>query len=235
MIREPILAINFKAYPTAFGIKGLNIAKSAEKVYKELGGNVEVIVIPPATELRKFKEELEIKVFAQHADPYDLGARTGYLPLEVIKDTGVDGVLINHSEHRLRLDEINFLVTKAKKLDLITLVCADVPETGAAVAVLKPNIIAVEPPELIGTGIAVSKAKPEVVTNSVDLIRSVNKDVIILTGAGISTSDDVDAAIRLGTSGVLVASAIMKAKDPEKVIRDMAQAAYKAWERYRKK
>ena len=125
-------------------------------------------------------------------------------------------------------------MTKAKKLDLITLVCADVPETGAAVAVLKPNIIAVEPPELIGTGIAVSKAKPEVVTNSVDLIRSVNKDVIILTGAGISTSDDVDAAIRLGTSGVLVASAIMKAKDPEKVIRDMAQAAYKAWERYRK-
>jgi len=226
---KPILAINFKAYPTAFGSKGLSIAKAANKVFKEFGGNVEIIVAPPATEIRRFKDEVEVKVFAQHADPYDLGARTGWLPLEIIKDAGADGVIVNHSEHRLRLDEINLLVRKAKKLGLTTLVCADVPETGAAVAVLRPDMIAVEPPELIGTGIAVSKAKPEVVTNSVSLIRKVNSDVIILTGAGISSSDDVAAAIRLGTAGVLVASAIMKAKDPEKVIRDMAQAALNTW------
>ncbi len=230
MVKEPIVAVNFKAYPTAFGKKGLEIAKAAEKVYKEFGGNVEIIIAPPATELRIIKENIEVPVFAQHADPLTLGSRTGWLPIELIKDTGVDGLLINHSEHRLRLDEINVLVKKAKELELTSLVCADVPETGAAAAVLRPDIIAVEPPELIGTGVAVSKAKPEVVTNSVSLIRSVNKDVIILTGAGITSSDDVEAAIRLGTSGVLVASAVMKAKNPEKVIRDMAQAAIKAWE-----
>jgi len=230
MVKEPIVAVNFKAYPTAFGKKGLEIAKAAEKVYKEFGGNVEIIIAPPATELRIIKENVEVLVFAQHADPLTLGSRTGWLPIELIKDTGVDGLLINHSEHRLRLDEINVLVKKAKELGLTSLVCADVPETGAAAAVLRPDIIAVEPPELIGTGVAVSKAKPEVVTNSVSLIRSVNKDVIILTGAGITSSDDVEAAIKLGTSGVLVASAVMKAKDPEKVIRDMAQAALKAWE-----
>jgi len=227
------MVINFKAYPTSYGRKGLEIAKLADKIFKEFKGNVEVIIAPPATEIRTLKDEVEVKIFAQHADPYDLGARTGWLPLEIIKDTGADGILINHSEHRLRLDEINKLVVKAKELNMISLVCADVPETGAAVALLRPDIIAVEPPELIGTGIAVSKAKPEVVTNSVNLIRNVNKEVIILTGAGISSPDDVEAAIRLGTSGVLVASAIMKAKDPEKVIRGMVEAAYKAWSKYR--
>ncbi|OYT49110.1 MAG: triose-phosphate isomerase [Desulfurococcales archaeon ex4484_42] len=233
MMHEPIMVINFKAYPTSYGRKGLEIAKLADKIFKEFKGNVEVIIAPPATEIRTLKDEVEVKIFAQHADPYDLGARTGWLPLEIIKDTGADGILINHSEHRLRLDEINKLVVKAKELNMISLVCADVPETGAAVALLRPDIIAVEPPELIGTGIAVSKAKPEVVTNSVNLIRNVNKEVIILTGAGISSPDDVEAAIRLGTSGVLVASAIMKAKDPEKVIRGMVEAAYKAWSKYR--
>ncbi len=232
-MHEPMIVINFKAYPTSYGRKGLEIAKLADKISKEFKGNVEVIIAPPATEIRMLRNEVEIRIFAQHADPYDLGAKTGWLPLEIIKDAGADGLLINHSEHRLRLDEINKLVIKAKNLGMTSLVCADVPETGAAVALLRPDIIAVEPPELIGTGIAVSKAKPEVVTNSVNLIRNVNREVIILTGAGISSPDDVEAAIRLGTSGVLVASAIMKAKDPGKVIKGMVEAAYKAWDKYR--
>ncbi|MEM3979940.1 MAG: triose-phosphate isomerase [Ignisphaera sp.] len=105
--------------------------------------------------------------------------------------------------------------------------CADTPTAAAAVATINPTALAVEPPELIGTGIAVSKAKPEIVTNTVAKVRAINKDVIILTGAGISSAEDVEAAIKLGTAGVLVASAIMKAKDPEKVIKEMVQAAYK--------
>lgn len=226
-MKVPVLAINYKAYNTAFGGKALEIAKYAEKAANEF--SIEVIVIPPATELRKIVESISIPVYAQHADPYDFGAYTGWLPVSALKDIGVKGVLVNHSEHRLRLDEITIIVENSKKVGLETLVCADTPIAAAAVAVLNPTAIAVEPPELIGTGIAVSKAKPEVITNTVEKVRSVNKDVIILTGAGISSAEDVAAAIRLGTAGVLVASAIMKAKDPEKVIREMAEAAYKTY------
>ncbi|MEM3967815.1 MAG: triose-phosphate isomerase, partial [Ignisphaera sp.] len=118
-----------------------------------------------------------------------------------------------------------------KKYNLETLVCADTPIAAAAVSAVKPTAIAVEPPELIGTGIAVSKAKPEVITGTVEKVREVNREVIILTGAGISTAEDVEAAIKLGTAGVLVASAIMKAQSPEKVISDMASAAAKAYRR----
>ncbi len=231
MVEKPIVAVNFKAYyPYSFGENALRIARDAKKVWEETG--VEIILIPPYTEIKSVLEVVkgtEIKVYAQHADPVEPGARTGFIPLEGLKEAGVHGVLLNHSEHRLKLADINWLIKKAKELGLRTLVCADVPETGAAVAVLKPDMVAVEPPELIGTGIPVSKAKPEVITRSVELIRKVNREVIILTGAGISKGEDVYAAIKLGTSGVLVASAIVKAKNPYEVIKDMALNGIKAF------
>jgi triosephosphate isomerase len=93
------------------------------------------------------------------------------------------------------------------------------------VASLKPDVIAIEPPELIGTGIPVSKAQPEVVTGTAKLVREVNKKVVILCGAGISRGEDVAAALKLGTQGVLVASGIVKAKDPYTVTREFADAA----------
>lgn len=229
-LKTPIVAVNFKAYyPYSFGENALRLARDAKKVWEETG--VQIILAPPYTELKSVLEvvkDTEILVFAQHADPVEPGARTGYIPLEGLKEAGVHGVILNHSEHRLKIADINWLVKKAKKLGLYTLVCADVPETGAAVSILGPDIVAVEPPELIGTGVSVSKAKPEVITNSVELVRKVNKDVIILTGAGISTGEDVYKAIELGTAGVLVASAIVKAKDPYTVIKDMAENAKKA-------
>ncbi|MGC9181910.1 triose-phosphate isomerase [Thermogladius sp.] len=229
---KPIIVVNYKAYyPQSFGEHALRIARDAVRVVKELGGGVEIVLAPPYTEIRRVVEEVGgsgVRVFAQHADPVEPGAVTGFMPLEGLREAGVSGVILNHSEHRLKLADINSLVKRAAKLGLETLVCADEPETGAAVAALEPNYVAVEPPELIGTGISVSKAKPEVIIRSVELIRRVNSRVVILTGAGITDGQDVYSAIRYGTSGVLVASAIVKAKDPYSVIRDMAVSALKA-------
>ncbi|MEM3979941.1 MAG: triose-phosphate isomerase [Ignisphaera sp.] len=111
-MKIPVLAINYKTYNTSFGSKAIEIAKYAEKAAIEYG--IEVIVIPPATELRKIVETISIPVYAQHADPYDFGAYTGWLPVSALKDIGVKGVLVNHSEHRLRLDEIVAIVERKK-------------------------------------------------------------------------------------------------------------------------
>jgi triosephosphate isomerase len=89
---------------------------------------------------------------------------------------------------------------------------------------MKPDITSVEPPELIGSGISVSKAKPEIVTDTVKLVKSVDPKMTILCGAGISTADDVAIALKLGTRGVLVASGIVKAKDPYSVLLSFANA-----------
>ncbi len=114
-------------------------------------------------------------------------------------------------------------IRRAEEVGLMTMVCSNNPAVSAAVAALGPDYVAVEPPELIGTGIPVSKAKPEVITDTVELVRRVNPDVKVLTGgAGISTGgEDVKKALELGSVGVLLASGVTKAKDPEKAIRDL--------------
>jgi triosephosphate isomerase len=93
-------------------------------------------------------------------------------------------------------------------------------------------MVAIEPPELIGKGRAVSKEKPEIIENSVRKIRAVNVSVKILCGAGISTGDDVYAALKLGAQGVLVASGVVKSSNPEQVVSDFCEAARRFGELY---
>jgi len=85
-----------------------------------------------------------------------------------------------------------------------------------------PDMIAVEPPELIGTGISISKARPELITESLKQIRKVNRSVKVLCGAGVTTAEDVSKALELGSEGVLVASGVVKSKDPSAILQSMA-------------
>ena len=85
--------------------------------------------------------------------------------------------------------------------------------------------ISIEPPELIGSGIPVSKAKPEIVTETMELVKQINSEATILCGAGITKGEDVTAALKLGTEGILVASGIVKSKEPSKVLLEFSQAA----------
>jgi triosephosphate isomerase len=89
---------------------------------------------------------------------------------------------------------------------------------------MRPDIVSIEPPELIGSGIAVSKAQPQVVTSTVKLVRQINSDIDILCGAGISKGEDASAAVRLGAKGVLVSSGVVRAQDPKQVLLDLARS-----------
>jgi len=219
MLEEPIIAINFKTYVQATGEGALRIAKAAERVYKETG--VTIVVAPQLADLYRIAQEVEIPVFAQHIDPIKPGSHTGHVLPEAVKEAGAVGTLLNHSENRMILADLEAAIRRAEEVGLMTMVCSNNPAVSAAVAALTPNYVAVEPPELIGTGIPVSKAKPEVITNTVELVKKVNPGVKVLTGAGISTGEDVKKALELGTVGVLLASGVTKAKDPEKAIRDL--------------
>ncbi len=225
MIKYPIILINFKAYRESSGKKAVELAKTAEKVWKETG--ITVGVAPQLTDLAIVAREVDIPVFAQHADAVEPGSATGHITLEAIKDAGAIGTILNHSERRIRADQVDFLVKKARKLNLVTVVCSNTPEVTAAMASLSPDMVAIEPPELIGTGIPVSKAKPEIVLNSVKLVEKVNPEVKVLCGAGITTGDDVKAAINLGTVGVLLASGVVKAKDWYSAIMNLVEPLLK--------
>ncbi|MEM2616565.1 MAG: triose-phosphate isomerase, partial [Thermofilaceae archaeon] len=188
-INFPLILINFKCYREASGKRGLELARVAEQISRETG--VCIAVAPQLTDLAFIASQVEIPVFSQHVDDVEPGSHTGHVTLEAIRDAGAVGTLINHSERRVRADQIDVVVKKARTLNLTTVVCTNTPEVTAAMAALGPDMVAIEPPELIGTGIPVSRAKPEVVTSSVELVRRVNPQVRVLCGAGITTGEDV--------------------------------------------
>jgi len=222
-VRTPVILVNFKTYSEATGRKALELAKTAERVSSKVG--VCVGVAPQLVDIPTIAKAVSIPVFAQHIDPITHGSFTGWVLPEAVKQAGAVGTLINHSERRLKLADIDATLDRARDVGLVSVVCTNNAEVSAAVAALKPSMIAVEPPELIGTRIPVSKAKPEVVTGTVELVRRVNRDVVILCGAGITRGEDVATALRLGTAGVLVASGVVMAKDHYKALLELAEAA----------
>lgn len=219
-LRAPLIIVNFKTYLEATEKKALELAKIAEKVSLETG--VCVGVSPQFADISLIAGSASLPVFAQHIDPILPGKCTGHVLPESVKAAGATGTLINHSERPSNLSDIDLTIRRAREVDLVSLVCANNPDVCAAAAALKPDMIAVEPPELIATGIAVSRAKPEVITKTVELVKRINPEMFILCGAGIKDGEDVSAALRLGTGGVLVASGVVKSKDPYKSLLDLA-------------
>ena len=216
--QQRIAIINFKAFTEASGLNAVKMAKICEKVSKETG--IKIIVAVQPTDIREVSRTVSIKVFAQHIDPVLPGEHTGAILPEAVKMQGASGTLINHSEKRMTAEEIEMAVARAKSLDLITVVCADTPWKANLMARFEPDYIAIEPPELVGGDVSVSTAKPEIITNTVENIQKV-KHIPVLCGAGIKTAEDVKKAIELGAIGILVAHGVVKARDPEQVLRGL--------------
>ena len=214
---KPLLLINFKTYEEGTGDRGLKMAKIIEKVAVQTGANIAVAV--QIAEIHRISSEVAIPVYSQHMDGIHAGANTGWILPETIKAAGAIGTVLNHAEHPMEQQKLREAVDRAKELKLRTVVCANTPDFAKAVAKFSPNYIAVEPPELIGGTVSVSNAKPEVITSSLKMVGKIP----LLVGAGIKTKEDVRKGVDLGASGVFVASAIMKALNPEKIVRELAE------------
>jgi triosephosphate isomerase len=211
------LLVNLKTYRAGTGEDAVRVAQAARNVAEETGARV--AVAPQAVDLPAVAET-GVETFAQHADGIEYGSNTGATHAGAVSDAGADGTLLNHSERRLRLADIDAAVGSARDASLETVVCANNPAQSAAVAVLGPDAVAVEPPELIGTGTPVSKADPDIITDTVDRVSDVS-EVPVLCGAGITSGDDVEAARELGAEGVLVASGVVKAESPREAMLDL--------------
>jgi len=143
---------------------------------------------------------------------------------ELVKESNINGAIINHSEHRIPNNDIKELVGRLKKLRMISVLCVkNVAEVKKYVK-LNPDYIAIEPPELIGSGKAVSKEKPELITNAARAVKAAKNKTKLLCGAGIVSGDDVKKAIQLGSKGILVASGIVKSKNWNNAIDGFAKA-----------
>jgi triosephosphate isomerase (TIM) len=206
--------VNLKTYPC----DPIEVAEAVRDVDDRT--DARLAVAPQAAHLESVAET-GVETWAQHVDPIEHGSNTGHTLAESVADAGADGTLINHSEQRLKLADIDGSVRAAERAGLEAVVCANNPAQIGAAAALGPDAVAVEPPELIGTGTPVSQADPDVVEDAVDAASSVDADVSVLCGAGISTGDDVVAAGDLGAEGVLLASGVAKADDPTAALEDL--------------
>ena len=219
-IALPVIVLNEKAYVESAGTKGFELAQICEQVAAEKG--VSIVICPQQVDLAKIASSVNIPCFAQHVDAVKPGSQTGFVTLESVKEAGAKGTLVNHSEHRLKIADIDFIINKAASLDLLTIVCTNNIAVSTAVAELKPYAVAVEPPELIGTGQSVSKVDPAIVEDTVKEVKRVDENCVVLCGAGVTNGEDVQAALELGADGVLLASGVVKANDPKAVLVDLA-------------
>ncbi len=216
---KPLILLNFKTYAEAMGEKGVQMAKLCEEVSLESG--IDIIPVPQIPDIYRVASSVKIPVFAQHVDGVGAGSYTGHITADCIKSAGAKGTLINHSERRLILADVYTAIQCAKKAGLTTVVCTNNIAVTSAAATFSPDYVAIEPPELIGSGKPVSKADPDIVIGSVEAVKNINPKVKVLCGAGISTGDDVAKALELGTVGVLLASGVIKAKNPKAVLLDL--------------
>jgi len=215
----PIVILNYKTYLESSGLNALNLAHDLESAAEESG--ITMVAAPQSADIYRISQEASLPIFAQHIDSISPGGHTGSNLIDTLIEAGVSGSLINHSEQRMKLADIAEVVKLCKDNNIESCVCTNNIETSKAVAALNPVAVAVEPPELIGTGIPVSQAQPEVVEDTVNEVKAINKDIKVLCGAGITTGDDMKAAMDLGADGVLLASGIIKAENPKEALLDL--------------
>ena len=208
------ILVNLKAYPC----DPIEVATAAREVAD--ASDARIAVSPQAADIARVAET-GVETWAQHVSPNAHGSHTGSTLAEAVADNGAVGTLINHSENRLKLADIDASVRAAERADLEAVVCANNPAQVGAAAALSPDAVAVEPPALIGGDVSVATADPGIVEDAVTAADAVDDAVDVFCGAGVSTGEDVAAADELGASGVLLASGVAKADDPEAVLEDL--------------
>ena len=213
--------INCKNYNEIAGEKIIMLGKTAEKISKKY--KIPIAIAPPH-HLIPLIIKFKIIILAQHLDDKKIGSTTGFMVPDIAKKSKINGSIINHSEHRITEKEIKNLLRRMKKLKLKSILCVKNINEVKKYAKLNPTYIAIEPPELIGTGRAISTEKPQLITKAVDAVRSAKNSTKLLCGAGIISGNDVKRAKELGSKGILVASGIIEAKNWEKIISEFSRA-----------
>jgi triosephosphate isomerase len=223
-IEPPFFEIGPKAF--FYGERMLKLAKAADEASKKY--DVRIIMTPQYSDIQLLAQETEnVLIFAQHMDPLPIGRGLGSVLPEAIKAAGAVGVMLNHAEKPMTVSDLNKAIKRASELGLVSIVCADTIEEAMAIAHFSPDIIVAEPTELIGTGQTSDK---EYMVETTRAIRSINPEIQVLQGAGISNGQDVYNVIKAGADATGTTSGIMKAENPEAMLDEMISAVRTAWD-----
>jgi triosephosphate isomerase len=221
-VKLPRIVVNAKAYPEVTGeTRAAALYRACNQAARSTGADI--ALAPPLGELAALaRRDGEVVLLAQHVDPHHMGAATGWVTVEAIQAAGAVGSIVNHAEHKVPHAQVAATIARLDKAKLIPLVCADSLAEVEALARLRPRMLAIEPPALIGGNISVTTADPAIVSDAVRAVRRISPRTKVLCGAGVKNGEDVATALRLGAYGVLLASGVVKARNPGAVLRELA-------------
>lgn len=203
--------INYKAYREGID-RGIEIAMASRELADKL--KIDIIVAVPFTLCRGAAKIT--RAISQGLDPIEPGAATGRVSWYEISKSGCVGALINHSENRMEMRDVEKVVSICKENSLLSYVCVESMVEARKVVGFGPTAISYENPSLIGGKKSVAEAEPGMVKEFVELIHN-GCDSSALIGAGINSGADVKRCVDLGSDGILVASAVMKGGFKEKI------------------
>ena len=225
-IQPPFFEFGPKAY--LFGDQLLSLAKHADRLVEKY--DVRIIFTPQYVDVPMLVcKTKNLSIFAQHMDPLGVGRGVGSVLPEAIKAVGAAGVMLNHVERKLSADVVAQTIKRADEVGLATMTCADTPEDAVAIARLKPNIIIVESPELIGGGKRESDDN-SIIARTNECVWEIDPDIRVLHGAGINNGQDVYDVMATGAQATGSTSGIILASDPFSMFEEMISAMRKAWD-----
>ena len=217
-LRTPVIIVNFKTYEGCFGRQAVSLARIVDSVAQDTG--VSLAIAPNNIDIYRISQEVNIPVLAQHVSPITPGSHTGHVLAKAVKEAGAAGTLLNHAEKTRSLEIIEETIARCRENGLVTVVCADTIEQAKKIASLGPDMVAIEPPGLIGGEVSVTTANPGLLTQAVSEVPGLP----LLCGAGVKTGEDVATAVRLGMQGVLLASGVVLASDPQAALMGLVSS-----------
>lgn len=217
LVQKPFLMVNPKVY--LYGEELVKLAKIADNLAQKY--QIDILFTAPLIDLPAIKAATNhLLLTAQHMDPVVAGRGMGHVLPEGLKAAGVKAVVLNHAENPLTVNVLARTIKRAKELCLYSIVCADSVAECRAIAELEPNMMICEPTSLIGTH---QTSDDEYITSTVQAIKAINSNIMVLEAAGVSTGADVQKVLQLGADGTGGTSGIVCAADWEKKISEMLE------------
>jgi len=216
--------VNFKTYPQGTGEKAAALAKICQEVSEEK--KVVIIPVVQAVDLYRVTRSVNIPVWIQHLDWHPQGQYTGFTNLEAVIEAGASGALLNHSEHQIPPGTVKQVISRSSKFPpnrrvqsskFEVMVCCKTLGQMKRLVKLKPDFIAYEIAELIGTKNSITQVAPKAIKHAVEICNQIP----LIVGAGIHTKKDLETAQKLGAKGVLISSAVVLAQNPKKKLLEL--------------
>ncbi len=212
-----MIVVNFKTYEQATGEKAVALAAICKKIADET--KLRIVAAPQLADLRACVQT-GVECWAQHTDAVEPGRHTGYVLLESVMAAGAKGTLLNHSEHKMTWEGLKEALVRIDNKIEVCVCAVDLVEC-QRVATLQPKYVAYEPVEFIGNkNLSVASERGDVIKQVVEVLAAMP----IIIGAGVHAAEDVKVGLGFGAKGVLVATDVVLAENPEKELRELAQA-----------